>query len=351
MLENSKAPNLLIGAFMGLDTLLCVRSITSDIDNWIMSGKLSSLISFTRPLETREPVDRVYGVLGMTYGKFDITPDYSAEAREKYWELYLKVTTMEVESGRNNLHFLSFATIESKHPNLPSWVPNWDHFLCVHPFTLGFEYRAGLSPSDNREQPANNCLSGLRRLQVQAILIGAIAAVSPLHQFMHSEVIDAAYHAAETLKTVKDAIEIYNKYDPFSGGDGLSTSFARALIANRERDYLQGTGALIRHRHNALEDLKGWIEDLTARATGLHNPRLTFNFWLKHTRPYISTIKETWTADISMSQRMASLDSPLMHVNQETKSAFSSVLRLRSFLGLRRTKILSFLSAMHISKA
>lgn len=78
----------------------------------------------------------------MTDGSSGITLDYSAEAREQYWELYLKVVSMEVASGKSKLGFLSFADIESKHPRLLSWIANSNLWSQVGRLSVWSSFRA-----------------------------------------------------------------------------------------------------------------------------------------------------------------------------------------------------------------
>lgn len=194
----------MLQALKSLHVFRCLRYNRAHITNW----DLISLIGATRGLETSEPIDRVYGLLGMTDGSSGIAPGYSVEAREKYWELYLRVVTMEVASGKSSLFFLSFADIESKHPELPSWVPNWNRRAQVERLRVSPGYRAGLSPSDNPKKLADVRLSTPKCLRIRGFSIETIAATSPLVP----EVLFGDFDAAQRLGTVEDALKIYNKH-------------------------------------------------------------------------------------------------------------------------------------------
>jgi hypothetical protein len=57
-----------------------------------------NLLHSVRKAEVTEPVDRIYGLLGLMEGMLAIAPDYTPKAREQYWNLYLSVATAEIES-------------------------------------------------------------------------------------------------------------------------------------------------------------------------------------------------------------------------------------------------------------
>lgn len=290
---NSKYPGLTRRAFDSIRSLLLMRKGRAHITNWNLSG----LIGATREFKTSEPVDRVYGLLGLTDGSFGIVPDYSLEAREQYWDFYRSVVILEVARGTTDLGFLTSADIKSKHPKLPSWSPNWNSSSSVNPLSVVPGYRGGLSPPDILDHSADVCCSTPKCLRIRGILVETIATTSPLTSYTVGPKGETVRSVTRELKSFEDAPNIYNKHKSCSDGGNPSASFARALIADRSFEIRKDAinpWRTIKYRQDALEDLNAYMEELTAKATGLYNPRVTADFILKHTRPYISAIDNTW---------------------------------------------------------
>ena len=82
--------------------------------------------------KTREPVDRVYGLLGILdhHLKVRVPVDYTAEARRDYWKLYVTVGKLLLEAGYSEL--LQHIESEAGPGKLPSWCPNWNSTSSTH---------------------------------------------------------------------------------------------------------------------------------------------------------------------------------------------------------------------------
>lgn len=267
--SNCKNPETMASGLLGLLNLVRMRSTRADRPRW----NLHVLIHQTRDLETSEPIDRVYGVLGMTGDGLGIAPDYSAEAREQYWRLYLKAFTMEVTSGGGGLIFLKCADIRSRHPESPSWLPNWNCVSVSEYLCAGIYYRAGLLGSySDVHLPTPTCL------QIRGIFVGTIAAISPLTLTGGTTERESGHdEAVREMENIRHALKIYNKHNSFSSSHKPSTSFAKALIADRELDIQApppaSYGQTTKYSQDALEDLNGYMDFLTAKASGLYVSR------------------------------------------------------------------------------
>jgi len=85
-----------------------------------------AMLHKARRHHVREPVDRIYGLLGVMeeWVKQEVIVDYSPEARTQYWKLYISVAKGIVRSGE--LDLLIIAASEERPLQLPSWIPNWN---------------------------------------------------------------------------------------------------------------------------------------------------------------------------------------------------------------------------------
>lgn len=106
---------------------------------------------------------------------------------------------------------------------------------------------------------------------------------------------DYTHDSAQRLGIIEDALKLYNNHGSRSDGDKPLDSFAKALIAERGSHSLRDIGVTMKYRQDALVDLNGYMEHLTAAALMVRNPRVTTNLMLEHTRPYHSAIIATWS--------------------------------------------------------
>ena len=93
-------------------------------------------------------MDRIWGLLGLLdpAERSSITEngwvDYSEKGRKEYWQTYVRVVRWLLEYPDPTLNLLSLAPSKERHPNVPSWCPDWNYLQECDPF-VGDNYRAG----------------------------------------------------------------------------------------------------------------------------------------------------------------------------------------------------------------
>ena len=89
------------------------------------------LLSMGQEREAQEPVDRVYGLLGIMVDRFknQIPVDYSMGARRSFCRLYVYVTKLLLAEEFSDV--LLYIESEVRPPCFPSWCPNWHSKLIV----------------------------------------------------------------------------------------------------------------------------------------------------------------------------------------------------------------------------
>ena len=113
--------------FKGYNALRNLERIKSNHNN----GRTQSFFDFVmlgRSRLAKEPVDRVYALLGLTeetdtiyVAKLPI--DYSEEARTNYWRVYAEFGKIALQN-EPHLRLLSVASSDERPERLPSWCPN-----------------------------------------------------------------------------------------------------------------------------------------------------------------------------------------------------------------------------------
>ena len=92
--------------------------------------------------ETRdctEPVDRIYGILGMMpeHVRSSVPVNYTIQGRREYWKLWAIAAKLALqETGSGNLQILGFCDRSLIDENLPTWCPNWASTLRVGRLTF-----------------------------------------------------------------------------------------------------------------------------------------------------------------------------------------------------------------------
>ena len=94
---------------------------------------LSTLISFSKDRGYRDPVDRVWALMGLlSKASHKILQearlvDFTPEAKANYHETYLAIVKVHVERLPNSaMAILEHGLTYVRHPLLPSWCPDWN---------------------------------------------------------------------------------------------------------------------------------------------------------------------------------------------------------------------------------
>jgi hypothetical protein len=104
-----------------------------------------SLLSILCLKMASEAVDKIYGLMGLMSSdvRSRIAIDYSTEAKEHFWRLYVDVCRLLLEDG---FAILNLTVSEQRDPNLPSWCPDFRRQPTAN--SLGVAFNAGVSTSD-----------------------------------------------------------------------------------------------------------------------------------------------------------------------------------------------------------
>lgn len=86
---------------------------------------IHNLLMMSRDKLTKEPVDKIYGILALMgeKGQLNIRVDYSVAAKETFWQLYADTCKDSLE--RDGFRILDLALSTEKHPDLPTWCPDF----------------------------------------------------------------------------------------------------------------------------------------------------------------------------------------------------------------------------------
>jgi hypothetical protein len=140
--------------FEGYEALRNLERIKANHDN----GRTLSFFDFVmlgRSRLAKEPVDRIYAMLGLTE-KTDtiyvakLPVDYSEETRTKYWRVYAEFGKIALQN-EPHLRLLSAASSAERPERLPSWCPNLcspaklDKLDEVGVFAAGWPWKGHLS--------------------------------------------------------------------------------------------------------------------------------------------------------------------------------------------------------------
>lgn len=142
-----------------------------------MSNALKTLrlLYFTRPWSSSHPLDKIYGVLGLTDPSLQdyLMVDYTKSPAE----LSREIAKWYIDVG-NDLFLLNLASsVKSKMTILPSWVPNSTRIgshWCIA--IIWFRFRAGIDKQHCREKSAFMMDD---ELHVAGILVDEVSRIVP----------------------------------------------------------------------------------------------------------------------------------------------------------------------------
>jgi hypothetical protein len=186
---------------------------------------------------------------------------------------------------RGGLQVLRYADFDSKHPMLPSWVPNWNSSPLSERF-YGI-YNAGFLLGDS-VRPRNLLLASPRSLKICGLLVGTVIGTSSLkyHDTGHK---NATQDAALNLKVIEDA---YHLGCRFGTPTEVLAPFTRTLNADRSYDY--GVDTYTRYQQNTLEDFNWYMQYLNACVNPGQHTMPTDQQIKDHVHPYVRFLANTW---------------------------------------------------------
>ncbi|KAG8529669.1 uncharacterized protein KY384_005150 [Bacidia gigantensis] len=139
-----------------------------------------SLLEMARRKLSKEPVDRVYGVLAILPSEMrnKIRVDYSPTNREQYWHTFIQLFTALIES--EGPRALSMVPSRGRCLELPSWCPDFQFENSMN--SLGKHYAAGVMPShSDKAGPSSIKIGpGPGSLQMRGVLMDGVKSTFPL---------------------------------------------------------------------------------------------------------------------------------------------------------------------------
>ena len=127
---------------------------------------LGDLLRAISQVNTTDPRDRVYGLLGLASDGMDILPDYSRSVQE----VYIAAATHVASHG--DLSMITFFTGEDD--SLPSWVSNWAAPLAETATPMTFGARKGIYHASLDLSPEVGFLRGDRVMTVKGVLVDEV---------------------------------------------------------------------------------------------------------------------------------------------------------------------------------
>jgi hypothetical protein len=276
----------------GFRTLVEVGTLRDEFSN---SGLNSLyLLNSGRRYVTREPVDKVYGLLGIMKEdiKQVIVADYSKEARDQYWRLYLSVGKLMIELGY--LDILMFAETSEKHLQLPSWAPDWSNQQ--YTASLSPHFHAGICPENDFRQ-REVLVTGSNKIRLRGFQLGTIIGMSDLRWMKYED--DETYEgpsgsASQTLEMIDEAFTLYQE-NCNDVEDILLERFSRTLVADSM--YMlgttTGTSGNYKYSQDPLEDYK-YLRDYLLEWKGEGTLELSQYHVAKHVAVYAENLPITW---------------------------------------------------------
>jgi hypothetical protein len=275
----------------GLATLISIGQMRQKLS--ASSLDLLSLLDTGRYFRCKEPVDRVYGLLGIMEQtiKQGIVVDYSDEARTQYWNLYVSVGKLMIRSGY--IEMLVTADSEERPPQLPSWVPNWNSAQMTYwsgeHFSAGFHGEDYTIIEDALIPESNN-------LQLRGFRVGTIVGISALEPkpFGDQESFGGLEgDAAQILEKLDRAFALYQKlcHHPESI---LLERFSRTLVADTVLH--PDTGEYGNYLQDASEDYEWYRKYLSDHKFGRGGPTGTIDEFhiLNNAGVYNSRLSSAW---------------------------------------------------------
>ena len=140
-----------------------------------------ALVSGNRSKKCTEPVDHLWGMLGLAYPhvRDEISDmaiiDYSEDGRRHFWRSFVVLAKRWIEEDPT-LMLLSSATSQEKPKALPSWCPNWASPEESSIFGGVFSYQAGFRNTEDRIAQVS-AISGSNNIKVRGFSVDEVAIV------------------------------------------------------------------------------------------------------------------------------------------------------------------------------
>jgi Heterokaryon incompatibility protein (HET) len=193
------------------------------------------ILHISRVQATKDPIDRVYGVLGLLEPEIrqSIHVDYSTESRAQYWRAYVQLfRSLLIEEGPKMLIILDSS---SKNPELPSWCPDLNGGGGTQSIPY-VGYSAGGRPSQRglTVEPITACPES-DEVQIPGINADTVIDTAELTDLSHWSEMPAEIpkHFSHMASADTRGRELLERLRPRF--DVPISQYARTLVANQDR--------------------------------------------------------------------------------------------------------------------
>jgi hypothetical protein len=198
-----------------------------------------SFLTVGRYKKAREPVDHVYGLLGILPRNFreSIKVDYSAKSKEEYWRLY--IATSQHMLRFRGVDVLVTAESCERPGGLPSWCTNWGS----PPPSAGmsWHFHAGYQ-SDSFSPPDMNMMPDPASIKLSGFEVDEIGHTVGLEwqwSIDQAELRGPGGRCSRILKILNECFQLYQTGGTKVTHELMLESYARTLIANPYLDGVQ----------------------------------------------------------------------------------------------------------------
>ena len=223
-----------------------------------------------RSKKCTEPVDRIWGFLGLIHSgiRDDIEGsgfvDYSPDSKRRYYQTYINFGKWYIQKHDPNLQLLSLASSVVKHPDIPSWCPDWTSTQEYNSFVAISSYRAGYTVIKHQESHTR-ILPGSNNIRIpgfQVDIVGQVAEMFWTFSQLMDHVVGPHGKAAQLLEWESECLKISQQI--YSQPDRVPEAHWRTLIGDRI--------AMQRCTQDLSGDYQTWKNDLVAKKNNRDEP-------------------------------------------------------------------------------
>ncbi|KAF2433738.1 hypothetical protein EJ08DRAFT_694222 [Tothia fuscella] len=200
----------------------------------------SNLLELGRALDVSEPLDCMYGFLGLMDEDIrnSIIIDYSLQSRQFIWKTYLAVGKCILQ--HEGMILLRNTDLATGTPELPSWLPNWNVRLGYH--HLAVNYYAGFHFLITIPRHGWRFCGHKSSIEVGGFTLGTIVAAvlvrfpNDRDQSDENSILGLGGFAADFLRIIQEALSLWQSTSR-ENEDMRMKRFARTLILDRSLEH------------------------------------------------------------------------------------------------------------------
>lgn len=207
----------------------------------------SEAINYGRSRKCKEPVDKVYALLGLAINsnsifREEIAVTYEEDIRKEYWRVYVSLSKVFAKT-EGDLTILRQASSKERPKEMPSWCPNLNSIR--ETYLLSFRYSAGghsegeYQPGDRLKNPVEYMDSNPLAISILGSQVDTIKSILPHFSFSgfgtkenHSPPHSMSKNLLHWLEQYQSLITSLNPNDP----DKAFEIFWRSLCGDLDKD-------------------------------------------------------------------------------------------------------------------